>query len=596
MSKFEQYGLLWPQGTTHLQVEMSMIRRGGIVEKDGVEFGLGLPFHYEEMRKILWPELDSHRWHRLCLSEIRRKNAKVTVLLGPGSSGKTHEAAWNYLCEYFCFPDETLVMVSSTDIRGLELRVWGEIKMLHEKAVDRFPELQGTLIESKHAISTDSIDEDGVRDLRKGIIGIPTVQGGKTVGLGKWVGCKQKRVRLIADEAQFMNSSFLSAFTNLDKNIDFQAIVLGNPTDMLDPLGTAAEPVDGWSSHIEPEKTEVWDTKFMNGRCVNLVGTDSPNFDQEKTLYPYLISKEKIDRTLSFYQLDSLEYYSQCKGVMKVGIMARRVITRDLCKKFGALNKPIWQGDSAHKHIVALDSAYGGDRCVLTEIEEGKDVDGKVVLSVVNKVIVPVIVSSNLTPEDQIAVYCKDYCTERSIPPENFFHDSTGRGTLGTALARVWSAKCNPVEFGGAPTNRPVSLDLFVYDEKTTLKRLKRCDEHYSKLVTEFWYSVRYAIESGQLKNLPEDTMEEGCMREWDMVRGDKIEIESKIEMKLRVGRSPDLFDSLAIAVEGARRLGFQISKMAKAEVSENSPNWIRDLHKKNLKLAKSRQLQSAGV
>lgn len=73
------------------------------------------------------------------------------------------------------------------------------------------------------------------------------VQGGKYVGLGKYAGIKQKRMRLIADEAQFMGLTFLSAFANLDKNPDFRAIVLGNPNDILDPLGKAAEPLDGWS-------------------------------------------------------------------------------------------------------------------------------------------------------------------------------------------------------------------------------------------------------------------------------------------------------------------------------------------------------------
>src|SRR6478736_5754020 len=341
MSKIEKYGLKWPASSHPLQIEMAMIKRGGkfIPKETGVEVGKGLPFHYEEMRKIIWPELDSHRWHLLCLNEIRRNNAKVTVLMGPGSSGKTHEAACNYLMEYYCHPDETCVLVSSTDIRGLELRVWGEIKTLHEKAKGRFDFIPGFLIDSKHAICTDDIDEDEVRDLRRGIIAIPTVSGGKNIGLGKWVGVKQKRMRLVADEASLMNSSFLNAFANLDKNEDFQAVVLGNPIDFNDPLGRASEPKDGWLSHLEPKKTECWDTRFMNGRCVNLVGTDSPNFDfptDEPTRYKYLISREKIANTLSFFPENSLEYYSQCIGVMKVAGMERRVLTREIIRQYKA--------------------------------------------------------------------------------------------------------------------------------------------------------------------------------------------------------------------------------------------------------------------
>lgn len=581
----ERYNAKWPANATDLQIEMACIRAGGTWIKDGVECGLGLSHHYEQMRRIIWPHLDCHRWHELCRDEILRN--KVTVLMGPGSCGKTHEAAWIYLCEYWCFPNETCVLVSSTDLRGLQLRVFGEIKMLFDSALERFPHLPGHLIESKLAICTDDVEEDKARDLRKGIIGIPCVQNGKFVGLGKYSGIKQKRLRLIADEAQFMGESFLSAFANLDKNVDFRAVILGNPNDPLDPLGKAAEPLDGWSTHLEPDKTSVWQTRFMNGSCVNLIGTDSPNFDypeNQPARFPYLISRAKIKNTLSFFPKDSLEYYSQCVGAMKVGVLSRRVITRELCRQFGAFNDVTWKGTPTVK-IGALDAAYGGDRCVGGHIEFGLDVDGNTLLSVTAPKIVPIRIATNKIPEDQIAEWVRNYCEINSIPPENFFHDATGRGSLGTAISRVWSAQTNPVEFGGNPSERPVCLDLYIFDPKTRERRLKLCTEHYSKFVTELWWSVRYAIEAGQVRNLPEDVMEEGCMREWDKVKGDKIEIETKQDMKERTGRSPDLFDWLAIAVEGARRRGFAISKLGNHEEDSVNLDWLDELRQKQRQL-----------
>jgi hypothetical protein len=593
MSKafIDRYGAKWPSDSSELLIEMACIKRGGRWKQGTAECGAGLPHHYERMRQLLWPWLDSHRWHCLCRDEILRN--KVTVLMGPGSCGKTHEAACMYLMEYLCFPEETCVLVSSTDIRGLELRVWGELKMLHEKARERYDWLPGHLIDSKHAIATDDIEEDFARDLRKGIIGIPCIQNGRFIGLGKYSGIKQKRIRLVADEAQFMGGTFLSAFANLDKNEDFRAIVIGNPSDINDPLGKAAEPKDGWSSHMEPDKTEVWETRFMNGRCVNLIGTDSPNFDypaDQPTRFKYLISREKIANTASFFSKDSLEYYSQCIGAMKIGILNRRVISREMCRQFHAFEDVIWDG-SGTVRIAALDAAYGGDRCVLGHADFGKDIGGKVILSLYPPVIVPIRVNPEKIPEDQIADYVKDYCIRRSIAPENFFHDSTGRGSLGTALARVWSALCNPVEFGGSPTKRPVSLDLYIFDKETNQRRLKRCDEHFSKFVTELWFSVRYTIEAGQMRNLPEDVVDDGVMREWDKVKGDKIEIESKTDMKERTGRSPDLFDWLAIIVEGARRRGFHVSKLALEESTAPSREWLRKLAEEAHRVNTSGQL-----
>jgi hypothetical protein len=280
---------------------------------------------------------------------------------------------------------------------------------------------------------------------------------------------------------------------------------------------------------------------------------------------------------------------------MKIGSLARRVITRDLCRKFGALEDVIWDGEVPLIRLASLDAAYDGDRCALTAGELGREIEtGKLVLRVSEPVIVPISPNSDKIPEDQISEFCKTHCEARDIPPQNFGHDSTGRGSLGTSLARIWSAKCHPIEFGGNPTPRPVSLDLYIKDEKTQEMRLKRCDEHFSKFVSELWYVVRMAIESQQLKNLSEEVMDEGCLREFSMVKGNRIEVEPKKKMKERIGRSPDLFDSLAILVEMARRLGFQISKLAVEKKDKKPKETFLEKHLRKLaEMEKAKELET---
>jgi len=171
-----------------------------------------------------------------------------------------------------------------------------------------------------------------------------------------------------------------------------------------------------------------------------------------------------------------------------------------------------------------------------------------------------------MAEEDSISAYEKTYFESQEVKPENFFHDSTGRGSLGTSLSRIWSSKCNPVEFGGAPTKRPVTMDTFTDDKKPCEHRLTRCEEHYFKFVSEMWFSLRYAIEADQIRGLPEDVMNELCSRIWERVANDKIAVESKLEMKERTRKSPDLGDWAAIILEGARRRGFAISKLSNSE------------------------------
>lgn len=589
-----------------LLFEMEAIRLGGKwPDNKGNKLGLGLAQHYQNACKLIWPHIDWHRWTQLCNEEIRRPNSKVTVIMGAGSTGKTNVSGWEYLLEYYCNPDTTLVLISSTDMRGLELRVWGEIKKLHEKALERFPWLPGYLIDSKRCITTDRLDEDAAeeslktRDLRKGVIGIPTVQGSKNVGLGKWQGVKQVHLRLIADDCTAMSNTFLSAFANLNNNEDFQALVLGNPDDTLDPLGIAAEPLDGWTNHLEPDKTAIWDTKFYLGRCINLVGTDSPNFDypaEAKPRYPYLVSQKKIKETLTGFAQDSFEYYSQCVGVMKIDGLQKRVVTRDLCREFHTSDSCVWSGESSIIKIAGLDASYGGDRMPLGYVEFAKCIDGKTRIKIYPPKLVALKVKTNepMDAETQIAHQIKEYCEANNIPAENFFHDSTGRGSLGTALARVWSAGCNPVEFGGSPTKRPVSNDIFIYDkEKEGVKRLLRCDEFYANFVTELWYSIRFAIEADQIRTLPDDVMNELCMRKFEHTKNAKKKLETKEDFKIKYGFSPDLADWLAICVEGARRKGFVISKLSAPEPRKDY-KWLTDMRSEREKLLKSHQLQAA--
>src|SRR5687768_17142132 len=130
MEDEDLYGLKWPEGATQLNREMYMIQQGGThTKKDGSICGHGLSYHFEQMRRIIWPELDGdregQRWHKLCRETLL--SSPVCAFLGPASTAKTHEASWLFLCDWMCFPKDTCVLVSSTDMRGLRLRVWGEM-------------------------------------------------------------------------------------------------------------------------------------------------------------------------------------------------------------------------------------------------------------------------------------------------------------------------------------------------------------------------------------------------------------------------------------------------------------------------------------
>src|SRR6185503_9008199 len=109
-------------------------------------------------------------------------------------------------------------------------------------------------------------------------------------------------------------------------------------------------------------------------------------------------------------------------------------------------------------------------------------------------------------------------------------------------------------------------------------------------------FCARYVIECDQMRELPLDVLDEGCQREYGTERGTKLYIESKHDKKARerMKISPDLFDWLVTAIEGARQLGFQIRKVGAPliEVPQEEDDWVEQENEKFRKLIASKLLK----
>ena len=554
-----------------LLIEMEAIRRGGKA--------LGLAQHYLNLHLLLWPEDKQHRWFVLGMTSIVEN--RVSVFLGCANASKTYMMSCHALMVFFVFPKTSLALISSTDIRSLELRIWGRgIKWLFNRARLKYGDLiPGFVLDSKMAIVPDDIDdEDGnARAINMGLVCVPCVSGGKFVGLSKFQGIKPpstagKNDGLLShygDEVAVMQPSILDGYTNWMSNENFKGVMAGNPTDISDPLCIASEPVGGWDAFIDSGKTQTWRSRWHNANCIAFDGRDTPNNDEPKDQYGFLARSNYVQKLIETYGADSWQLYQQGIGKPSKNMVSNRVVTVGLCEQNGAFKNAVWLGDKTTK-IYALDPAYGGgDRCVGGELEFGSDQNGNLILAVHKPEVIPIRINAADDAETQIAQHVFNRTKQSGISPENIFYDSFGRGTLGFSFAKVFGSNCPvPVDSGARPTARPVRFDLYV-TEKDGSKRLKRCDEHYSKFVTEMWFSCRELIQSGQMRDLPRDVAEEGQLRLFSVVAGNKTEVESKDEMKERVKKSPDLFDWLAIGVEGARQHGFQIKRIGRVDEVE---------------------------
>ncbi len=587
----QKYNLTWPDKTSPVELEKWMIRKGKNWLKSQ---GSSLFFHYKELAKHIWPQDDHHRWSDLVLRTFCEND--ITVLMGCSDSSKTDTMSKIVLMDYWCFPDNTLWLVSTTEGRGSELRIWGHIKDLFNRALNSGHNLAGHPIDHIKTITTEEIDEDGelARSLKRGIIVVPCKTGGVVSGLAPYIGIKAPRLRHCGDEIPAMSEAFLNAYSNWYGKEDFKGLMAGNFMETDDPLGIAAEPVDGWDSFVDTGKTQTWKSRFYDAAVVALDGRDSPNFDQPgEPKYRYLISQKKLDGVSKTKGTDSWEWYSQCVGKPVKGMDIWRVLTKDFCERNKALEDVIWL-DGKKTTLYAIDPAYGqGDRCVGRKLEFGLDSNRIEILNIGAPEIFPIKLNAG-EPEEQIAIMTKSRLDDLRIPYSNCFFDSFGRGTLSFQFAKIMGSDTPvPIDSGMKPTTRPVRFDLFI-EESGGHKRLKRCDEHYTKFVSEGWFSVREAIGSQQIRNLDLETIREGQSRKFTRNNQAKIEVEPKDEMKKRLGRSPDLFDNVMIGVEGARRLGFRIQRLG-TEISSKKPsqNWFRKQSKELSKLHVSKMLSA---
>lgn len=585
--KIELYNLKWNATVQPIAIEMYMIQHGGRWRKKNGEWaGEGLFHHFKQLQTLLWPSEKWHPWRELLLKAYCENS--IIGVMAPAATGKTYSAALFALSMYYCFPSCITILVSSTELKMLKIRVWGEIIKHHKSAKQRFDWLPGQVSDSALMITTDKRFENAEgRVFLNGIAGVPCKRGGTYVGLSAFIGVHNKIVMLIGDEGQLMPPVYVDAISNLSKCQRFIAIIMGNPIGVDNGLGRICEPstiVGGWDGGIDQTGgTKTWPTRFKDGICVQLVGTDSPNFSVPRgTPYPFpmLLKPEDIEKDVEFYGTDSWQYLSMDEGRMPRGMGTRRIITRQLCLKNSAMEEPLWRSEERIR-IGALDAAYsatGGDRSVFVELDFGKgfDMDGKELQLIFLKdiIVVPVTNDEEQTPEDQIVNRCMEECIQRGISPENFFFDSTGKGTLMASFARLWSNMVNPVEFGGKASERQVSNEI---------NQISR--EYYFNFVSELWYSVRYVIEAKQFRGMTEEALSEFIGREWGY-HGQRIQAEPKENMKRRLGRSPDIADAVCCGLEGARRRGFVISKLSKQRVyNADDGQWKRDLEDLEVKL-----------
>lgn len=507
--------------------------------------GLGKAEHFWNIVSMLWGPKSAkpfvrHPWaERMIGAACEHQYIGVS---GCGSSGKTDCFAVWAIVNWFAAPKDTLVFCTSTSLKESGKRIWGSVKAYYTAAG---LEGVGKLVESLHSIRTN--DGSGVFNDKEGICCIAGEKKDEKDAIGKLIGAKNKRVFLIADELPELTESILTAaMSNLALNPFFQLIALGNFKSLYDAFGVFVRPKDGYGAITVDDKE--WETE--TGICLHLDGMKSPNIVDGRDRWPIYDSKNLATHRKN-YGPDSAEFWRMCRSFhTPVGLDNALYSRADLVAGNVDARVPSpgmsWLGPRVR--LSSLDPSYtnGGDRTVQWFGWWGVLTNGIWCLCLDFHKLLRDEVGVKKPRDYQIVSQFKENCIREGVLPNNAAFDGTAASAFASIVSEEWSPQVLKVEFGGAASDRPVTAD-----DPRTAKDL------YDRRVSELWGVGKEFVRAGQIKGVTHDLSRELEARRYETSkRGSNVitVVETKADMKKRLGFSPDAADAFFVMLELVRR------------------------------------------
>jgi len=542
----KKYGANFPDQWSEAMVELCCYAQ----DRTQDQGGLGQQGHLRNAMIALWPhvyggevEPGVPRWRDdLELLTWAWCKYRVISVIGHASAAKTHTFGHIAAASFIADAPNSIITLTSTHLPGLRKRLWADTVSAVRTAQIAPGTLGGLMFDVRNHDMT--IRPAGSKEDKYVIEGIATDRGQDAVEKIQGTHSRKRRY-VVIDEAQGTPSAIFEAAANLMTDPDFRMAQLANPTRRYSEFGTWCEPNGGWG-HIDPDIDQFWETK-RGGICIRLDGLKSANIKYGKTVFPFLIRQDYLDSVAKAFGEGSPRWWTFVRGWFApeglFGVIFPSSILAKAEKKLEYQMPPV--------RVAALDPAFeGGDQCALAIAEYGGANGSAYALNMVVSMPVKVSMTDKSEPLDYlIANEVRRICTKHEVKPENFILDVTGAGRgVAAILEKEWSPEINRCNFGGGATERRLKVT-----------DLDDCSELFDRFVSELWWAGRAWMEEGLVGGLNEDfkTLRDQLVaRQYETVKDKKIRIETKKEMKERLGYSPDEADAFVMLVELLRRKG----------------------------------------
>lgn len=539
-----KYGINWPEHANPLNIELACYSMPKIYPS-----GKTPEFHLRNAFNIVWPNFQWNEWCELML--FAWCNFSIIAVIGHARAGKTYHMAHLALLDYLAAPPLTATTFTTTKFDALKTRLWGDMM----RAIDTMnPAVSGPLLQLFKITTTSNEMKLAINDpTRHGddkfmIQGVATDSGDKSAG--KIRGQHANRRRIVVDEAQDVADAIYVAFSNAMSAPDFKGVLLSNPVEKLSEFGKWCEPEAGWAS-ID-DTTLSWKTKMPGGICLHFDGLQSPNIKGGKEINPNLLTQKFIDDTKAVSGIGSLAWWMFVRGFFPPDGLVAKIWPSQAVEKA----RQNAEFDFPPEPCATLDPAFESDDCFLHLGKIGRIRDGKPCIQGEESHLIKTKVGPNEIPKDyQVARQVILICKAAGVAPQNFIMDETGNARGVLAILRVeWSPLVQGITYGGEATERPMRLN----------DGMKACDQ-VKYFVTELWFRASFLAQDGMLcglRNLDAKTEEDLNSRRYEMKLGLMV-AEKKLDLKGRLGRSPDAGDAFVQFGELMVRKGLLVGILA---------------------------------
>jgi hypothetical protein len=495
------------------------------------------------------------------------------------NSGKSEFGAIWGIVNFLAGPSGTKVLVTSTSLKDSRQRIWG--------SVEEYWQAAATVLGGENILPGELVSASGMIRYRQGNFksdrqGLVLIAGEKSKAneaMGKLIGYKGTRVILICDELPELSDKLLrAAEANLYSNPDFSMLGIGNPNSHYDPFGIFATPKEGWGSiHSDSEE---WETVL--GKCIRFDGEKSPNILLGEDKYPWMMTARKLQDFKNMLGETTQRYARFVKGWFHEAGTDEGIYSEADIIKYRGDAPAIWK--SPPTPVAGFDPAFtnGGDDSLLQFGKFGEDTDGKKVLEWGDCLELQEDRDIKDEPRThQIIRQLRIECEKRKVLPKNLAIDGTGAGKPFCDVVRSeWSGEFLEVNFGGLASSLPASGT-----DSTPSK------ERYINRVSELWFSGREYLQSGQIRGIYPALAKELCARKYETKQRGKVVVESKKDMRSRIGKSPDRGDAALLCLDLCRtKLGMS-SKARTREIENNSNRRVSKFISFSRKLSRMRAI-----